>query len=845
MIRSIVRTAVRAVGSSLPAVLAVLLSATEASARPGALGIASVLELQDAAALRRLAAQAGLPTMTMAQARDRFQRSGMSVDELRRRLEDEGLDAGLADSFLPASVGGDVGNEQITLEMMQALVRVGLLVGDEEVETLGAPEPPEPGTVPAEEPEAVPTGIRDLGADLEVFGSQVFRGARRSAVLAAPPGEEYVLGPGDRLFLYITGDVEQAHALEVTREGTAFIPRAGSMVVTGLTLAEFETRLGGRLRNIYSGIGRGPESRTRYSVSLGRVRTIRVHVVGAVHAPGSYVVSSVASLVDAMYDAGGPTLQGSFRNVRLMRGNEEIEVDLYPFLTNGRLDVNPRLREGDVVHVPWAHRQVAVRGMVRKPAIYEIREGEGLAALVDFAGGLLPTARTDLASVDRVLPPDERSPARDRVHLDAPLSSVLAGKEVFPVEAGDRILIWRVHDDVRRRVLVQGAVVAPGNYSWEPGLTVGSLIEMAGGLRPEALTSDVLVVRRDRSAGEVLRRMVVDLTMDRTLSLEEDDQVTIFSRAALREVDSVSIQGAVALPGRYLFVDGMTPGDLVLEAGGFLASAMPWRVEIARRLKSGSASYGAQSISSRIRASVVETSRAAQFSDLPVGGEDSATGAMEVELEPDDIVYVRQRAGFGPLATVTLEGQFVQAGDYVLNSAEERLSVVVARAGGLTSPLVTDIQLHRGDVIVAVNVGGTRRGALDDPILQDGDRVVAVPFRNTIRVVGEVEFPTEVTFRAGLSVSDVLSEAGGVRSAGDRGALSVTYRDGSRETTRKILGLFRSDPVLFPGADVFVPTRVDLDDDSFDWAAFSSIMLALASTIATMILAINSGGGGG
>lgn len=836
MIRNIVRVASRMAGSGLPVFLAVLASATEGAAWP-VLGTASVPDLQDAAALRRLTTEAGLPAMTIAQARALFQRSGMGMNELRRRLEDQGLDAGVADMFLPVSpVAGEAESRLLTAEVMETLVRVGLLVDDAETE-LSAP--PERAAALAEEPEEIPTGIRDLGADLEVFGRQVFRGVRGSPVLSAPAGEDYVLGPGDRLFLLITGDVEQAHTLDVTREGTTFIPRAGNMVVTGLTLAEFETRLGARLRNIYSGVGRGPEARTRYSVSLGRVRTIQVHVVGAVHAPGSYVVSSMASLVDAMYRSGGPTLQGSFRHIRIVRGNEEIEVDLYPFLTSGRLEVNPRLREGDIVHVPWAGKQVAIRGMVRQPAIYEIRDGEGMADLVEFSGGLLPTARTEVATVDRVLPAHERSPMIDRVRLTIPLSRVLAGEDVFSVEAGDRFEIWRVNDDTRRLIFVQGAVGMPGNYSWSPGLTLGDVVELAGGVRPDALMTDVLVVRRDRAAGELLRRLHVNLTTDRDTPMAEHDRITVFSRAVLRQSDSVSIQGAVATPGKYVFVDGMTPGDLILEAGGFLATARPWEVEIARRRETDDQEYGAQSLSSPVRASVVATSRFAQARPTA----DSVQVEMELALQPEDVVYVRHRAGFGTLTTVTLEGQFVHTGEYVLSSTDETLSSVIARAGGLTSSRITDIRLERDEVVVAVDIS-EQGGTSDDVFLQDGDVIVAVPFRNTVRVVGAVEFPTEVTFRRGLSVPDVLSEAGGVHDDGDRDGLSVSYSDGSRATTRKVLGFLRFDPELLPGAQVFVPAREPEVGGGFDWAAFSSVMLALASTVATMILAINSGGGG-
>lgn len=806
-----------------------------------AAGASSATPLRGASAgAPQLPAQAA--GMTMGQARALVRQSNLSPSALRRQALAQGVDPALLTELLGSS-GAPLSsaladNVLVSQELLDALVAAGLIVGVQETRDMADP-PTETGDLAdgAEEEatERVSAAVAELGADLEIFGSRVFRSARRDPVRTTPPGDTYVLGPGDRIFLHLTGDVEQAYSLVVTREGVVYLPRAGQVAASGLTLAEFEDRMEGRLRTVYSGVGRDAGSTTRFSVSLGRVRSIQIYVSGAVYSPGSHVVSSLASLVDAMYVANGPTPDGSYRHVRLVRGDEELEVDLYPYITTGRPGANPTLREGDVVHVPWVGGQVAIRGMIRNPGIYEMREGQGIEELIDFAGGLLPSARTDFAAVNRILPPEDRRPMTARVRLDAPLGRVLAGEESFLLQAGDRVEIRRVNDFVRREVLIQGAVAGEGMYEWEPGLTIMDMLDKAGGPNPDALLSEVLVARKDLTSGAV-SRLRVDLASEDAPLAEEGDEITVFSKAILRSVDSVSVHGLVRVPGPYLFVDGMTAGDLILQAGGFVRGANPWMAEISRRLE-GTGDYSSETVFSPVRPSVARISRDAALVAPP--GDTIA----ELPLRPGDELFVRSRIGYDELASVVLQGEFHRNGMYVLQSRDERMTSLVMRAGGLRSPELNDIELRRGAVAVAVNYDQARRapGSLADPILQDGDTLIAPQAPSTVLIEGGVVFPTEVAYAPGLSVGDVLSSAGGAVHNADRDRLSVSYPDGSRATTHKSLWLFRSDPPLRAGARVFVPLREE-EVGGFDWGQASSVLLAVASTTATLIVAFNSGG---
>ncbi len=787
---------------------------------------APALDLQDRSAIE---AQIQASGMTIAQLQAMARQSGMSQAQIRQRLVTEGYDPALVDElFLGVGAGLEVGTTApspfASDRLVEALSALGLL---------SETNPRDQGAQPAEaEMEETEDGAAGA-ARLRVFGSDVFGRGAMEPVHSGPAGADYVLGPGDALLVVLAGDVERVHRPIVTREGVVIMPRVGQMVVSGLSLAEFEDRLEQRLRAVYSDVGRDASARIRFSVSIGRLRTIQVHVVGAVTNPGSYLVSSVATLIDALYRAGGPTSRGSYRHVRLVRGNEVIEADLYPYITSGGPGSYPRLRGGDVVHVPWVGKQVTVRGQIRNPAVYELRDGESLADVLGFAGGLLPTGRSDLANVERILPLDVRGGLTDRVFMNAPLDSVLQGAASFPLEAGDDVEVLPIRERVLNLVSVSGAVSWAGAYELEPGMRLSDLLARAGGLTQDAHLSEIQIVRVDVS--DESRTMIRhDLSVDPAGPLLVGrDEVIVFSKAVLRSADSVSIEGHVRRPGRYPFVEGMTAGDMIMLAGGYTIGAVPWRVEISRLVK-GETMYETETVVSGVRPTV------AGF--LSSGNSSGGLAAVEVPLQSRDRVFVRGQTGYDVAGSVVfLSGQFVSPGTYVLETAEERLSSMIARAGGLTDVALQDIRIVREGATVAVDYGKavTMPGSIDDPIMRNGDEVIAPLQRNTVVVGGAVAFATEVTFRAGLSVPDMISEAGGFAEDAYRDGVSVSYPDGSRATTKKTLGLFRSYPRLRSGARIFVPTYHSAAE-GFDWSQAVATVLQLSTAVATLIIATNS-----
>ena len=769
-----------------------------------------------------------------------LQASGLTRDDVRDRLRRAGYDPFLADQYFDALEQGQSGVAQAqgldtSSGFLEALQGIGVFAG-QGAETEGA-RSDQPSRLP------IPDSLfdRDMEPDTvpRVFGLNTFRSVSTNfePLSEGPAGPAYVLGPGDELSLVLTGDVELAYQLQVNREGAVFIPDVGQVSVNGLTLGQLEDRLYERLGRVYSGVRRGADATTRFSLSLGRLRTIEVRVMGAVVRPGAYVVSSVATVIEALYQAGGPTAEGSFRRVQLQRAGEAARVvDLYPYLTTGAASEDPRLQQGDVIFVPPADGHVTIRGMVRRRAIFEMEEGEGLAALIHYAGGLLPDARTDRVQVDRILPPEDRSPGVDRVLIDAPLQEVLRGAQAFDLRGGDEVQVFPVLDRQRQRVSVQGAVWRPGSYELRPGTTVASLVERAGGLTEGALSTQVLLRRTDLATGETSATRLTLQEGDPGPLLQEYDEVRIFALNSLAVPDSVAIFGRVRNPGSYPLSDGLTAGDLVLLAGGFTKGAAPWLAEVVRRERPD-ATDRELSISRYV----------ALRDELPHPDEDFAGAPPDTvatliaegayPLRDGDEVYIRTLPGYVSPQRVAVQGEVFSPGPYQLIRQDERFSSLMRRSGGLTAAAFPEgVRLIRDSIPVGVDYHRALEnpGTEDDPVLRSGDRIVVPVLDNTVSVRGAVVFESRAVWREGLDLDDFVDQAGGYAQNADKGRVSVEYANGSRATVNKFL-FFRSTPDVRPGSVIFVPEEPPAS--GFNWDAALTRLLAVTTAVATVIAA--------
>ncbi len=326
--------------------------------------------------------------------------------------------------------------------------------------------------------------------NLRVFGLEVFRRSTSEFQLmtTGPVPASYRVGPGGELVLLLNGNVENSYVLPVTREGFIVIPQVGHVWVNGLTMDELRNQLYTQLGRAYSGVRRGPEATTQFQLTLGQLRPNQVFVTGEVAQPGTYLVHAVASTLNALYLAGGPTPECSFRDVRINRGNQMAHrLDLYEYLLQGQNLSEVRLEPGDVVFVPVHHPQVSIKGEVVRPAINEVLPDETLSDLVAFAGGFTAPAHARPARITRILPPEDRAvPGVDRITIDVDLAEVVRNP-VPRAAAGARRrrAVFPVRSEVRRTVTAQGALWHPGDFRYKPGLRVWDLIEKAEGIVSE------------------------------------------------------------------------------------------------------------------------------------------------------------------------------------------------------------------------------------------------------------------------------------------------------------------------------------------------------------------------
>src|SRR2546427_915049 len=417
--------------------------------------------------------------------RQRILQSGLTPEQVRARLAASGYPSNLLDAYLSGTVSGAV-LPASALELAA-------------IQALGVP-PIEQSLL------SVDTGLirmRGTNVSSRVFGVDVFRRTTTQflPLLAGPVPPDYKLGPGDALVLILTGDVELAYTLQVTREGFILIPQVGQVFVANLALEQLRDVLYTRLGRVYSGVKRGANASTRFDVSVANVRANQVYVVGEVSQPGAYQISSLGTVLTALYAAGGLTERANMRGVEVQRlGKLVATLDLYDYLLRGDVRSDVRLQTGDVLFVPVHGTRAEVEGAVTRPAIYELNAGGTVVDLVHAAGGFRPDAQLKRLAVYRLLPVANRSPGSPpRAVIDVPLTPLPPGKgdgggappgdPPLPVtmpsmalEDGDSV----VADSVaalagQYYVAITGMIRKPGIYPWREGTTLRELGLLARG----------------------------------------------------------------------------------------------------------------------------------------------------------------------------------------------------------------------------------------------------------------------------------------------------------------------------------------------------------------------------
>jgi protein involved in polysaccharide export with SLBB domain len=497
------------------------------------------------------------------------------------------------------------------------------------------------------------------------FGSDMFleRGlATKQMSIDVPIGPDYILGAGDGLIINLWGGVSQSIARTVDREGKIALPEAGTIVIAGLSLERAQNLIQGALAQQYRD--------AKIAVTIARLRTVRVYVVGDVQRPGAYDISSLSTPLNALYAAGGPTSVGSLRIARHYRGKELIrEVDLYDFLLHGvRPDVE-KLEAGDTILVSPVGRQVTVVGMVKRPAIYELKDETKLSDVLNDAGGVLASAALTRITIERIELQGHRTTLNLNLSEGTTAESFRKELDAFAVQDGDRVTVAPILPYSEKAIYVEGHVVRPGKFPYRDDMKLNDVLRSYQDLLPEPA---------DR--GEIIRLMPPDLRAEaidfsvpdilagnEQIRLQPFDTIRITGRYEA-DAPKVQVHGEVLHPGQYALSQGMTAAQLVRMAGGFRRSALIADADLA----SYEVKDGKQVVSQR---GTVRIGAAVNNSDQ----------SADVLLKPGDVLTIHQISGWNDIgSSVTLAGEVTYAGSYGLQDGE-RLSSVLRRAGGFRS----------------------------------------------------------------------------------------------------------------------------------------------------------------
>jgi len=695
----------------------------------------------------------------------------------------------------------------------------------------------------------------------KIFGSDLFKNSNTTFIpnlkIATPVN--YIVGPEDQINVNVYGNSVANWKLDVSPEGNINIPGIGILNVSGKTIEQVTENIKSKLIAGNYAIGKG----TSVQVTIGNIRSIKVIVIGQVEKPGTYTLPSLATAFNALYSAGGPNDNGTYRQIEIIRNNRIISrLDIYDFLVKGDQRNNISLQDQDIIRVPTYRTRVELAGEVKIPGLFEVLPGETLDNVLNFAGGFADQAYTARIKVIQIS--DQQKRITDVVENDY--------KNYIPLR-GDKYIIQRILERYENRVTIVGAVFRPGEYELQQGLTLLQLIKNAAGLKEDAFTLRGSISRLKPDNNTELIPFDLQAILNKSapdILLQREDSVKISSTFDLRNKYTIAINGQVRKPGNYAYLDSMKVQDLIIKAGGFNEGASPDRIEIARRIDNGDPTS--------------KQSAVAQIFTINIDKNLKPDNA-DFTLHPFDIVSVHSLPGYEKQKVIKVEGEVLYPGSYTISNKDEKISDIIKKAGGLTASAdpeggtlrrsniaILGIDKNTVDTIaiaqertarlnrlkqnykdstnldtaqqrnnyVGIDMKEILRqpGSRTDLILEDGD-VVRVPKQQQIvRVNGEVLYPSAVVYKEGETFKGYVLNAGGFSpNALKRGAY-VVYPNGTVRGTKKFL-FFNSHPDVKPGSEIYVPKKPASNPAALQTVLGLTTGLASLGAIILGILSLN------
>lgn len=676
-----------------------------------------------------------------------------------------------------------------------------------------------------------------------VYGRDIFTDANLTFAPSdnMPTPVNYTLGPGDEVIIDIWGTNQTTIRQTISPDGCINIPDVGVIGLNGMTIKEADAYMKRKLGQIYS--LEGEDARSEIKLTLGNIRTIQVNMMGEVANPGTYYISSLSNIYHALHKAGGVSTLGTLRNVELIRQGKRIEsLDIYDFIRKGQMS-DTILEEGDVVNIPTYKVLVSISGKIKRPMSYELKSGETIQDLIEYASGYTSDAYMKNMQVVR------RNGTEYQIFTvnDSDYST-------FELHDGDNVTVGAMLDRYENRIEIKGAVYRPGTYELGRDIsTVKELIAKSDGLKGDAFTNRALLTREREDL--TLEIIPIDLNaimngLAPDIELVRNDILYVPSIHDLNDLGNITVGGEVAKPGTFVYADNMTVEDAVMLAGGLLESASIARIDVSRRIKDPS--------------SEVQTEKIAEVFTFSFQDGYVVDGQQGFILQPYDHVFVRRSPSYAPQLSVEIEGEVIFPGKYTLTNRNERISDLVNKAGGVNqwayldgarlSRRMTEDEIRRSNTSASVintakdsidvnqlyltntyYVGINLSDALDNPgsvadlTLREGDKLIVPQFNNTVRISGNVLYPNTVTYNPNMTVKGYIEQAGGFGFRSKKNKVYIIYMNGEVAKAKR-----NTKNLVKPGSEIVIPMKRDKDGALQEALSIATTASSLATMIATI-----------
>jgi protein involved in polysaccharide export with SLBB domain len=661
--------------------------------------------------------------------------------------------------------------------------------------------------------------VKNLQSSL-IFGSELFDNPtlnfEPNLKIASPTN--YILGPGDELQVAVFGIQEYNATITVNVEGKVSIQNVGQLSVSGLSFEAATHKIKSAIAKVYSTVASG---QSQVGITLSRIRTIKITLIGSKQ-PGNYSISSLATVYNALFLGGGPGINETYRNIELLRDNKVIQkIDVYNFLVNGSQKDNVGLKDNDVIRIPAYNVRVILEGQVKRPGIFEMKEGETFENLLEFASGFNDLAYK--ASVSVVQKTDREFRVKDI--KNAEFISYLP-------QSGDVFKVSKILNRFENRISIEGAVFRPDIYSFYEGMRISDLILKADGLKEDAYTSRATIIRLKPD----LTSEMVNINLSKALEgdaesnivLNKEDRVKVYSLLDFKEDYKITIDGEINRPGVYQYYENLTLNDLLIQSGGLTGSASK-RVEVARMIKS-------EEIDNNNPQKV-------ELINIVIAT-DNNEQAKNFALQPFDVINIRRMAVYEKPEIVTIIGAVNYEGKYVLANKKDKIYDVILRAGGLTSSAdINGVKIRRPidnkqiEDILNVNLKIDRQDSLQNGLINrlglklkyatipvdwkeivknqnsntnvtlfPGDIIDVSTFRESVKVAGNVVLTSEIPFERNKGFAHYINAVGGIDNQGWQRKAYIIYPNGKAAVSKSFL-FIRSSPKVTAGSLIIVPQK--------------------------------------